>query len=238
MQYWIALPIVLLSLIVLYTHRQHARRLLTPGLLIGSFAGLTRFLFATITNAPSPLSDFLQYAIFCSFAAWAGLSISARFSLPGILLRFSWKRQVAYTSLFALSVVLVNSLMLAYAVTAGIVPQWLRSLDTIPKILSISLQAGFVEETIFRLFSVPFLFWLFNILTRNTERQHIMRFAAVFFSACLFGAIHGAGFWGSFVFGIAFGYLFLSFGWLPCVVVHFLGDFGSFLYASRFVNIP
>jgi hypothetical protein len=50
----------------------------------------------------------------------------------------------------------------------------------------------------------------------------------VFLASVAFGGIHGAGFPVSFIFGIAFGYLFLHFGWIPCVVVHFLGDFVSF----------
>ena len=230
---WLWLPIVLCSIIVLIVQKSVAKTLIKPALVIGIFAGAARLWFALENGDASPVLVFFEYASLTGLAALAGLSLCEHIQTPGIVSNRSVSKQLIYTVVFCLVVVAVNGMMLVQTAKAGSLPQWLLDIRSISHLTAIALQAGLVEETIFRLFVLPFVIWLLFLLRRATTRKKLTECFAVLIAAAVFGSIHGQGFAGAMIFGVAFGYFFLQFGWYPCVIVHFVGNFFPFLVALK-----
>jgi len=227
---WLLLsPIIVCSVIVLVVHRQRTITFLKHAGVIGLASGVARMWFARENGDPNASLVFLEYGSLAWLTALAGLSLAAHLQIPSFVVKQSILKQSVYTALFALAVVALNSMMLLQTAKAGALPQWLRSISSISHLSAVALQAGLVEETIFRLFLLPLVIWILVLLGWKTQRPHVRQLLAVLVAAIFFGLMHGQGFAGAFIFGIAFGYFFLHFGWLPCVVVHVLGDFIPFL---------
>jgi hypothetical protein len=233
MKMWLWLPIVLCSIIVLLVHKNVARTLIKPALVIGIFAGAARLWFALENGDGSPVLVFFEYVSLTWLAALAGLSLCEHIQTPGIVSKRSVSKQLIYTVVFCLLVVAVNGMMLVQTAKAGSLPQWLLDIRSISHLTAIALQAGLVEETIFRLLFLPFIIWLLLLLRRETKPTKLTEFLAVLMAAAIFGSIHGQGFAGAMIFGVAFGYFFVQFGWYPCVIVHFVGNFFPFLVALK-----
>lgn len=233
MKSWLWLSIVLCSIAVLIVHRRVAKDLVKPALVIALFAGAARLWFALENGDASPLLVFLEYAALTWLAALAGLSLCKHIETPGVLSKRSVKTQLIWTAIFCLLVVAVNVMMLVQTAKGGLLPQWLINIGSISHLTAIALQAGLVEETIFRLFLLPLVICLLLLLRRETKLKKLPEFLAVLIAAPIFGSIHGQGFAGATIFGVAFGYFFLQFGWLPCVIVHFVGDFFPFLVVLK-----
>jgi hypothetical protein len=236
MQYWIATPVALLSVLSLYVNRSEVQKLLKPAIIIGLLAGISRLLFSIASQDVDPIRSFVEYTLLCWLAAWGGLSMAKRFSLPGLFIPDSINKQIIYTGLVALGVIALNTLMIIQTTKMSVIPPWFQRLQSVPYVITMSLQAGLVEETIFRLLSIPLLFWLLEIVGWKSKALLFRKLVIVILSAILFGSIHGAGFMGAFLFGIAFGYSFLSFGWLPCVAIHFLGDLVPYLFVFQYLK--
>jgi len=233
MKTWLWLPIIFCSFIVLVLHRHAAKNLLKPAVVIGMLAGAARFWFALENNDGNPLLILLEYGSLSWLAALAGLSLCEHIQTAGIFSKRSVLNQLIYTGIFALAVVVANGMMLVQTAKAGLLPQWLLKISSISHLTAIALQASFVEETIFRLFLVPLVIWVLLLMSRGARPKKLAEFVGVLIAATIFGLIHGQGFAGAIIFGVAFGYFFLHFGWFPCVVVHFVGDFIPFLIALK-----
>lgn len=233
MNLYLWLPIVFCSIVVLVVHRHVIKGVFKPAVLIGILAGAARLWYAVESEDPNPLLIFFEYGSITWLAALAGLSLCERIQTAGIFSRRSISKQLTYTGIFCLLVVAVNGMMLAQAAKVGSLPQWLLNIKSISHLTAIALQAGLVEETIFRLFLLPFVIWLLVLLRREIKTKKLTELVAVLIAAGVFGSIHGQGFAGAMIFGVAFGYFFLQFGWFPCVIVHIIGNFVPFLVALK-----
>jgi membrane protease YdiL (CAAX protease family) len=96
-------------------------------------------------------------------------------------------------------------------------------------VIWISLAAGVGEEFVFRGILLGFLLLAFRVDRTGGAARVLLTSLAIFLQAAFFGLVHAG--YGSlahiitpFAFGIIVGVVFLRFGFLPAVLVHFLID--------------
>ena len=231
MQNIIAIVVTILSIIALIAQRKIIKKYILHSLFIGFICGLSRLWFVFESGSPGLFFAFLYYGLLSWLAAWAGLCMADAYALPKIYIEGARRKIITYTILFSIIVITLNTLMLIQAARAGALPPWLANIKSVRLILSIGLQAGLIEETIFRLLSISFIIWTINRFTKSESRRVLYLWISILVSAVFFGIIHGAGAPGAIIMGIIFGYLYTQVGWLPCVIVHALGDVSSFLIA-------
>ena len=195
---------------------------------------------------PLPLAFVVFFAVFCIVAAFA-VWIASSLGLPSFLLlsqlsgRRKWWRFVVYGVGGGFLIYLTNNLYLAIA-GAPFSPGPVYGLDNHLKVFTLSARAAFSEETMFRLFAIPFLVSLGmrfygwrprfgfesgplaqpTVSIRPPKRLVLI---ALLVSALMFGVAHGTDPVAASMFGLVLGVTFLRGGWESAVTAHFLGNY-------------
>jgi len=184
------------------------------------------------------------FAITAAFAVWTARSLG----LPSFLLLSSmpahhrWLRFMLFGLGGGLFIYFSNGAL--YLTTAGtpFQPGAEFNLDTHLKVFALSARAAFSEETMFRLFAIPFLVSIgmrfygwrptFGFESgpaapaRNpirTPRRMVM--IALLVSAFMFGMAHSTNPVAATMFGVVLGIAYLQGGWESAVTAHFLGNY-------------
>ena len=184
------------------------------------------------------------FAITAAFSIWTARSLG----LPSFLLlsplsaRRRWLRFGVYGFGTGILIYLSNGAL--YLTTAGtrFQPNPVYDLDTHLEVFALSARAAFTEETMFRLFAIPFLVsigmrfygWRPSFGFESgpaappTERVRAPRrllVLAVIVSALMFGLAHVNSPLTASVFGVVLGIAFIRGGWESAVTAHFLGNY-------------
>lgn len=183
------------------------------------------------------------FAITASFAVWTAGSLG----LPSFLLlsplsaRRRWWRFAVYGVGMGLFIWLTNDLYLS---TAGAPPRLtpVYNLDSHLKVFALAARSALSEETMFRLFAIPFLASIGMRLygwrpsfgfesgpgapprdpVRTPRRLVVI---SLIVSAFMFGMAHSSNPVFASVFGIVLGISYLRGGWESAVTAHFLGNY-------------
>lgn len=188
------------------------------------------------------------FAITAAFAVWTARSLG----LPSFLLlaplspRARWTRFMLYGVGVGALIYLTNTV---YLTTTGgtFRPTSPEVLDNHLKVFALSARAAFSEETMFRLFAIPFLVSIgmrfygwrptFGFESGpaapprepvRTPRRLVM--IALVVSALMFGLAHQSNPLPATAFGMLLGTAYLRGGWESAVTAHFLGNY--LLFAS------
>jgi hypothetical protein len=184
------------------------------------------------------------FAITAAFAVWTARSLG----LPSFLLlapisaRRRWWHFFVFGVGTGVFIYLTNGAL--YLTTAGapFQPTSVYDLDSHLKVFALSARAAFSEETMFRLFAIPFLVsigmrfygWRPSfgfesgpkappLQPVRTPRRLVM--AALIVSAFLFGLAHETNPMAATMFGMVLGIAYLRGGWESAVTAHFLGNY-------------
>ena len=191
---------------------------------------------------------FVAFSIMVGSAVWLASSLQ----LPSFLLlselsrRQRWLRYLIYGIGGGLLICLTNSALYLTAESAEFRPAQVYNLDNELKVFALSARAALSEETMYRLFAIPFLVSLgmrfygwrprfrFELLaskssTEGVRPPRIMVLAAMLCSALLFGMAHTNNPVAAFTFGLLLGVSFLRGGWESAVTAHFLGNYLLFM---------
>ena len=191
---------------------------------------------------------FVAFAIMVGSAVWLASSLQ----LPSFLLlselsrRQRWLRYLIYGIGGGLLVYLTNSALYLTAESAEFRPAQVYNLDNELKVFALSARAALSEETMYRLFAIPFLVSLgmrfygwrprfrFELLASKSSTEavrppQIIVLAAMLCSALLFGMAHTNNPVAAFMFGLLLGVSFLRGGWESAVTAHFLGNYLLFM---------
>ena len=191
---------------------------------------------------------FVAFAIMVGSAVWLASSLQ----LPSFLLlselsrRQRWLRYLIYGIGGGLLIYLTNSALYLTAESAEFRPAQVYNLDNELKVFALSARAALSEETMYRLFAIPFLVSLgmrfygwrprfrFELLASKSSTEavrppQIMVLAAMLCSALLFGMAHTNNPVAAFTFGLLLGVSFLRGGWESAVTAHFLGNYLLFM---------
>lgn len=191
---------------------------------------------------------FVAFSIMVGSAVWLASSLQ----LPSFLLlselsrRQRWLRYLIYGIGGGLLIYLTNSALYLTAESAEFRPAQVYNLDNELKVFALSARAALSEETMYRLFAIPFLVSLgmrfygwrprfrFELLaskssTEGVRPPRIMVLAAMLCSALLFGMAHTNNPVAAFMFGLLLGVSFLRGGWESAVTAHFLGNYLLFM---------
>lgn len=191
---------------------------------------------------------FVAFSIMVGSAVWLASSLQ----LPSFLLlselsrRQRWLRYLIYGIGGGLLIYLTNSALYLTAESAEFRPAQVYNLDNELKVFALSARAALSEETMYRLFAIPFLVSLgmrfygwrprfrFELLaskssTEGVRPPQIMVLAAMLCSALLFGMAHTNNPVAAFTFGLLLGVSFLRGGWESAVTAHFLGNYLLFM---------
>lgn len=200
---------------------------------------------------PLPLTlgvFFVAFTIMVGSAVWLASSLR----LPAFLLlselsgRQRWRRYFVYGVGGGLLIYLTNSALYLTTESAEFRPAQVYNLDNELKVFALSARAALSEETMYRLFAIPFLVSLgmrfygwrprfgFELLptkspTEPVRPPRIMVLAAMLCSALLFGLAHSNNPVAAFMFGLLLGISFLRGGWESAVTAHFLGNYLLFM---------
>ena len=191
---------------------------------------------------------FVAFSIMVGSAVWLASSLQ----LPSFLLlselsrRQRWLRYLIYGIGGGLLIYLTNSALYLTAESAEFRPAQVYNLDNELKVFALSARAALSEETMYRLFAIPFLVSLgmrfygwrprfrFELLASKSSTEavrppQIMVLAAMLCSALLFGMAHTNNPVAAFTFGLLLGVSFLRGGWESAVTAHFLGNYLLFM---------
>jgi len=200
---------------------------------------------------PLPLAlgvFFVAFTITVGSAVWLASSLR----LPAFLLlselsgRQRWRRYFVYGIGGGLLIYLTNSALYLTTESAEFRPAQVYNLDNELKVFALSARAALSEETMYRLFAIPFLVSLgmrfygwrprfgFELLSTKSPTEpvrppRIMVLAAMLCSALLFGLAHNNNPVAAFMFGLLLGISFLRGGWESAVTAHFLGNYLLFM---------
>ena len=203
---------------------------------------------------PLPLALVVFFAAFCIMAAFA-VWIATSLGLPSFLLlsqlssRRKWLRFAVYGVGGGFLIYLTNRVYLAIA-GAPFPPDPVYGLDNHLKVFTLSARAAFSEETMFRLFAIPFLVSLgmrfygwrprFGFESGPEARPAVpirppkrLVLIALLVSALMFGVAHGTNPVAASLFGLVLGVAFLRGGWESAVTAHFLGNY--LLFAGMYL---
>ena len=111
------------------------------------------------------------------------------------------------------------------------------SFSTNPLLLSalLSIQAGIVEEIIFRTFIIPAAYLTIMRLFPKTNKKVILAFS-VLISALAFGLIPSHKLFLGTLFGAFLGFSYLYLGLLPMIAMHMVGNFIFFPIIINFIE--
>jgi len=111
------------------------------------------------------------------------------------------------------------------------------SFSTNPLLLSalLSIQAGIVEEIIFRTFIIPAAYLTIMRLFPKTNKKVILAFS-VLISALAFGLIPSHNLFLGTLFGAFLGFSYLYLGFLPMIVMHTVGNLFFFPLIINFIE--
>ena len=191
---------------------------------------------------------FVAFAIMVGSAVWLASSLQ----LPSFLLlselsrRQRWLRYLIYGIGGGLLIYLTNSALYLTAESAEFRPAQVYNLDNELKVFALSARAALAEETMYRLFAIPFLVsvgmrfygWRprfrfkplsWGVPAEGVRPPQMMVLAAMLVSALLFGMAHNNNPVAAFMFGLLLGVSFLRGGWESCVTAHFLGNYLLFM---------
>ena len=160
--------------------------------------------------------------------------------------RQRWLRYLIYGIGGGLLICLTNSALYLTAESAEFRPAQVCNLDNELKVFALSARAALSEETMYRLFAIPFLVSLgmrfygwrprfrFELLASKSSTEavrppQIIVLAAMLCSALLFGMAHTNNPVAAFMFGLLLGVSFLRGGWESAVTAHFLGNYLLFM---------
>lgn len=184
------------------------------------------------------------FAITAAFAVWTASSLG----LPSFLLlsplsvRRRWMRFGLYGVGTGVFIYLTNNALYLTTATTPFRPPPVYDLDSHLKVFALSARAALSEETMFRLFAIPFLVsvgmrfygWRPSFGFESgpaappvdpvrTPRRMLM--IAVIISAFMFGMAHASNPFSASIFGVVLGIAFLRGGWESAVTAHFLGNY-------------
>jgi hypothetical protein len=184
------------------------------------------------------------FTITAAFAVWTADSLG----LPSFLLlsslsaRQRWWRFAMYGIGAGLLIYLTNGALYLTTAAAAFHPNPVYDPDTHLEVFALSARAAFSEETMFRLFAIPFLVsigmrfygWRPSFGFESgpgappaqpirTPRRMVM--IAVIVSAFMFGMAHATNPVAASAFGIVLGVAYLRGGWESAVTAHFLGNY-------------
>ena len=195
---------------------------------------------------PLPLALVVFFVVFCIMAAFA-VWIATSLGLPSFLLlsplsgRRKWLRFAVYGVGTGFLIYLTNGLYLEIT-GAPFRPGPVYGLDNHLEVFTLSARAAFSEETMFRLFAIPFLVSLgmrfygwrprFGFESGFSTQPAVpmqppkrLVLIALLVSALMFGVAHGTNPVAASVFGLVLGVAFLRGGWESAVTAHFLGNY-------------
>ncbi|MCH7823791.1 MAG: CPBP family intramembrane metalloprotease [Acidobacteria bacterium] len=195
---------------------------------------------------PLPLALVVFFAVFCimaAFAVWTATSLGllSFLLLSRLSVRRKWLRFAVYGVGAGFLIYLTNELYLAIA-GAPFRPGPVYNLDNHLKVFTLSARAAFSEETMFRLFAIPFLVSLgmrfygwrprFGFESAASDQPRVptsppkrLVLIALLVSALMFGVAHGTNPVAASLFGLVLGVAFLRGGWESAVTAHFLGNY-------------
>lgn len=186
---------------------------------------------------------FGAFAITSFFAVWTASTLG----LPTFLLlsplssRRRWWRIGVYGVGAGILISLTSGALYLTTATAPFRPSPVYNLDSHLKVFALSARAAFSEETMFRLFAIPFFVSLgmrldgwrprFGFGSRRREPAPLQRppyrlvLIALLASALLFGLAHSTHPVVAAGFGLLLGVVYLRAGWEGAVTAHFLGNY-------------
>jgi membrane protease YdiL (CAAX protease family) len=188
------------------------------------------------------------FAITAAFAVWTAGSLG----LPSFLLlapisgRARWARFGVFGVGTGLLIYFTNKM---YLTTAGapLQPTPVYELENHLQVFALSARAAFSEETMFRLFAIPFLVsvgmrfygWRpsfgFESGPSAPPREPVqvprrLLLVALLVSAAMFGLAHTTNPLAATAFGVVLGIAYLRGGWESAVTAHFLGNYLLFAF--------
>lgn len=196
-------------------------------------------------SLPSVVGFYLAaFAITSYFAVWTATSLR----LPSFLLLspLTWRRRglrfLLYGVGMGLAIYGVNRILYAGTVSNPLRPWYLANLEGPADLLLLSARSALLEETLFRLFAIPFLVSLgmrvgygwrprFGFESPGEERAdsmvppRVLVVTAVLLSALFFSLAHPFNPLPALVFGLVLGVVYLRGGWESAVTAHFLGNY-------------
>lgn len=188
------------------------------------------------------------FAITAAFGVWTAGSLG----LPSFLLltplspRARWARFGVFGIGTGVLIYLTNNAL--YLTTAGtsFQPTSAYPLETHLEVFALSARAAFSEETMFRLFAIPFLVSIgmrfngwrptfgFESGPSAPPRDPVhtpprLVMVALLVSAAMFGLAHTTNPLAATAFGVVLGIAYLRGGWESAVTAHFLGNYLLFV---------
>jgi membrane protease YdiL (CAAX protease family) len=188
------------------------------------------------------------FAITAAFAVWTAGSLG----LPSFLLlapisaRRRWARFAVFGVGAGVFIYLSNGMLYLTTVGAAFRPAPAYGLNSHLEVFALSARAALSEETMFRLFAIPFLVsigmrfygWRPSFgfesgpgapSTQPVRTPRRLIIIALIVSAFMFGMAHGTNPVAASLFGIVLGVAFLRGGWESAVTAHFLGNYLLFV---------
>lgn len=183
------------------------------------------------------------FGITAAYAVWTAGSLG----LPSFLLlapispRRRWLRFAVFGIGTGVLIYLTNSFLLTTA-GAGFERTAVYDLDTHLEVFALSARSALSEETMFRLFAIPFLVSIgmrfygwrprfgFEVESRTPESEpprtpQRLVTIALLLSALMFGMAHESNAVAASAFGVILGFAYLRGGWESAVTAHFLGNY-------------
>ena len=166
---------------------------------------------------------------------FSGLILSDKIGFTGLLInteiayRAKIKRMTIYGGIAGVLMGALNILVLSQANSSSF-PEWTKYATDPYNIFILSLRAGLVEETVFRLFLFPVSVWGCALIRKRAEsisKIEIMIGAVI--SSALFGIIHNSGCILAMIMGLLLTAVYYKAGWESCVIAHFITDFIPFM---------
>jgi len=194
---------------------------------------------------PWMLAVFLGvFTVTNAFAVWTARSLG----LPSFLLlsaapsRRCWARFVVYGIGAGFLIYLTNKSLYLTTAASPFRPSAVYDLDTHFKVFALSARAALSEETMFRLFAIPFLVsvgmrfhgWRPRFGFESgpaapppapARPPRAILVVAVLVSALAFGFAHALNPLAATGFGVLLGVIYLRGGWESAVTAHFLGNY-------------
>ncbi len=203
---------------------------------------------ASLPSVPWMLVVFsAAFAITSAFAVWTARSLG----LPSFLLlsplssRRRWLRFAVYGVGVGVLISVTSGALHLTTRASPFGPSTVYAIDGHLKVFTLSARAALAEETMYRLFAIPFLVSLAMrfygwrprfgfedgpLAPSDSERPpHGLVLAALLISALFFGLAHGTSPVGATGFGLLLGFAYLRGGWESAVTAHFLGNYLLFV---------
>ena len=187
------------------------------------------------------------FTITSTFAVWTARSLG----LPSFLLlsrlssRRRWLRFAVYGVGVGVFISLTGGALHLTTRATPFGPSTVYAIDGHLKVLTLSARAALAEETIYRLFAIPFFVSLAMRFYGWRPRfgfeeeplapsdpvrpTHRLVLAALLISALFFGMAHETSPVAATGFGLALGFAYLRGGWESAVTAHFLGNYLLFV---------